>query len=78
MAYKLANLPIEVQDTLSRADTSYLFGWSHGKELMNGVRRRRDEGSCLGSGHAKGLVLCKPSLGSARSPRDAPLAIPRV
>ncbi|KAK1924791.1 Clavaminate synthase-like protein [Papiliotrema laurentii] len=37
MAYRLANLPAEVQDTLSRADTSYLFGWSHGKELMNGV-----------------------------------------
>lgn len=60
MAYRLANLPAEVQDTLSRADTSYLFGWSHGKELMNGVGRRRDDGSSLGSGHAKGLVLCKP------------------
>jgi hypothetical protein len=38
LAEKLATLPVEVQDRLlTRPETSYLFGWSHGKEVMNGV-----------------------------------------
>ena len=38
LAHAFATLPEETRETLSRADSSYLFGWSHGKEVMNGVR----------------------------------------
>ncbi|ORY33775.1 hypothetical protein BCR39DRAFT_519186 [Naematelia encephala] len=35
-AHALANLPESSRDALARPDTSYMFGWSHGKEVMNG------------------------------------------
>ncbi len=37
MADILAKLPQEVQQKLESPETSYSFGWSHGKEVMNGV-----------------------------------------
>ncbi|WVW83123.1 hypothetical protein I302_105141 [Kwoniella bestiolae CBS 10118] len=36
LACRLANLPDEVKERFSSPETSYLFGWSHGKEIMNG------------------------------------------
>lgn len=37
LSQKLATLPDELKETLVRPETSYSFGWSHGKEIMNGV-----------------------------------------
>ncbi|KAI8921902.1 hypothetical protein DFJ77DRAFT_425471 [Powellomyces hirtus] len=36
LASKLANLPEEVKKEAEHPESSYLFGWSHGKEIMNG------------------------------------------
>ncbi|WWC90063.1 uncharacterized protein L201_004996 [Kwoniella dendrophila CBS 6074] len=36
LSHKFANLPDEVKETLAKPETSYCFGWSHGKEIMNG------------------------------------------
>jgi hypothetical protein len=38
LAHALANQPEAVRESLSRPETKYSFGWSHGKEVMNGVR----------------------------------------
>lgn len=37
LAHRLANASDEVRQSLEAPDTSYFFGWSHGKERMNGV-----------------------------------------
>lgn len=37
LAHAFANLPESVQEGLSRPEAMYSFGWSHGKEVMNGV-----------------------------------------
>lgn len=37
LAHRLANLPEQTREQLSRPNSKYLFGWSHGKEVMNGV-----------------------------------------
>lgn len=37
LADKFASLPEQVREKYSRADVQYMFGWSHGKEIMNGV-----------------------------------------
>lgn len=37
LIHRLANLPEVERDKLARPETSYFFGWSHGKEVMNGV-----------------------------------------
>ena len=37
LAYTFASLPEEVRESLTRPETMYSFGWSHGKEVMNGV-----------------------------------------
>lgn len=36
LIYRFANLPEQEREKLAREDTSYSFGWSHGKEVMNG------------------------------------------
>ncbi|ODO11575.1 hypothetical protein I350_00356 [Cryptococcus amylolentus CBS 6273] len=36
LAQELATLPVHEKQKLERPDTSYMFGWSHGKEVMNG------------------------------------------
>lgn len=36
-ADKFAALPEEVRERYSREEVQYMFGWSHGKEIMNGV-----------------------------------------
>ncbi|KAI8999268.1 hypothetical protein BC832DRAFT_564677 [Gaertneriomyces semiglobifer] len=38
LASTLANLPSEALQKAEHVDSSYLFGWSHGKEIMNGKR----------------------------------------
>ncbi|GFZ46178.1 hypothetical protein JCM24511_04425 [Saitozyma sp. JCM 24511] len=35
-AQRFATLPEQVRERYARPDTSYMFGWSHGKEVMNG------------------------------------------
>lgn len=57
---------MDVQDRLlTRPETSYLFGWSHGKEVMNGVSVSR--GVCEsvverpGAGRAEGVLLRQPA-----------------
>lgn len=37
LAHRLANAPEEVRRGLEVPETHYFFGWSHGKERMNGV-----------------------------------------
>lgn len=37
LAHKLANSSQEVKKSLESPETHYSFGWSHGKEKMNGV-----------------------------------------
>ncbi|KAL7423916.1 hypothetical protein Q5752_001501 [Cryptotrichosporon argae] len=44
LAHRFANLPEATRERFARPDTSYLFGWSHGKEVMNG-RPDRMKGS---------------------------------
>lgn len=41
LADRFASLPEEVREKYSRAEVQYMFGWSHGKEIMNGVSFRR-------------------------------------
>ncbi|WVQ71633.1 hypothetical protein IAR50_001173 [Cryptococcus sp. DSM 104548] len=36
LAQELATLPDHEKQKLERPETSYMFGWSHGKEVMNG------------------------------------------
>ncbi|KAK8869846.1 hypothetical protein IAR55_000414 [Kwoniella newhampshirensis] len=36
LARRFADLPESEREKLARPETSYLFGWSHGKEVMNG------------------------------------------
>ncbi|WWD15880.1 hypothetical protein CI109_100304 [Kwoniella shandongensis] len=36
LAHRFANLPEPEREKLARPETSFLFGWSHGKEVMNG------------------------------------------
>ncbi|WVR05270.1 hypothetical protein IAU60_002282 [Kwoniella sp. DSM 27419] len=36
LAQRFATLPDEVKERLAKPEVSYLFGWSHGKEIMNG------------------------------------------
>ncbi|WVQ78112.1 hypothetical protein IAT38_000193 [Cryptococcus sp. DSM 104549] len=36
LAHRLANLPEEEREKLACPEVSYMFGWSHGKEIMNG------------------------------------------
>nr|XP_018263863.1 uncharacterized protein I303_03738 [Kwoniella dejecticola CBS 10117]OBR86021.1 hypothetical protein I303_03738 [Kwoniella dejecticola CBS 10117] len=36
LSHRFANLPDTVKEDLARPETSYCFGWSHGKEIMNG------------------------------------------
>ncbi|RSH91299.1 hypothetical protein EHS25_009598 [Saitozyma podzolica] len=36
LAQRFATLPEPVRERYARPDTSYMFGWSHGKEVMNG------------------------------------------
>lgn len=38
LAHRLANSSEDVRRGLEEEDTHYFFGWSHGKERMNGVR----------------------------------------
>lgn len=40
LAHRLANASDEVKATLEAPETHYFFGWSHGKERMNGVGSR--------------------------------------
>jgi hypothetical protein len=37
LAHKLANSSEGIKQTLESPETHYSFGWSHGKEKMNGV-----------------------------------------
>jgi len=37
LAYKFAHLDVSVREKYSDPSTHYSFGWSHGKEIMNGV-----------------------------------------
>jgi hypothetical protein len=37
LIHRLGNLPAAEREKLARPEYSYLFGWSHGKEIMNGV-----------------------------------------
>lgn len=37
LAHRLANASDEVKRGLESPETHYFFGWSHGKERMNGV-----------------------------------------
>ncbi|KAK4688221.1 hypothetical protein P7C73_g1890, partial [Tremellales sp. Uapishka_1] len=37
LAHGFASLPPEAREDLARPETSYMFGWSHGKEIMNGT-----------------------------------------
>jgi len=41
LSHAFANLPEAVREGLSRPEAMYSFGWSHGKEVMNGVCQRR-------------------------------------
>ncbi len=34
---RFASMPEATREKLARKDSSYCFGWSHGKETMNGV-----------------------------------------
>ncbi|KAH7883852.1 Clavaminate synthase-like protein [Phlebopus sp. FC_14] len=36
LAYKFARLPEEIKERYTDPESSYSFGWSHGKEIMNG------------------------------------------
>ncbi|WRT67106.1 uncharacterized protein IL334_004072 [Kwoniella shivajii] len=36
LSHKFATLPEDVKEQFAKPDVSYLFGWSHGKEIMNG------------------------------------------
>lgn len=36
LADKFASLPEETREKYSRKEVAYMFGWSHGKEIMNG------------------------------------------
>ncbi|KAL0250375.1 hypothetical protein I308_102548 [Cryptococcus tetragattii IND107] len=36
LAHRLANMPEKERAKLEKPETSYMFGWSHGKEIMNG------------------------------------------
>ncbi|WVQ70116.1 uncharacterized protein L199_008341 [Kwoniella botswanensis] len=36
LAHRFATLPDEIKEIFTSPETSYLFGWSHGKEIMNG------------------------------------------
>lgn len=38
LSYKFANLPEDVKEKYVDADSDYSFGWSHGKETLNGKR----------------------------------------
>lgn len=60
LAHTLGNLPPSVRETLSRPETAYSFGWSHGKEVMNG---RAD--TAKGSYYANPL-LDKPVVSDAQ------------
>ncbi|WWC69478.1 uncharacterized protein I206_103419 [Kwoniella pini CBS 10737] len=36
LSHQFANLPDSIKEDLAKPETSYCFGWSHGKEVMNG------------------------------------------
>ncbi|OXG44582.1 hypothetical protein C359_00753 [Cryptococcus neoformans Bt120] len=36
LAHRFANMPERERAKLEKPETSYMFGWSHGKEIMNG------------------------------------------
>ncbi|WVQ98714.1 hypothetical protein IAU59_005845 [Kwoniella sp. CBS 9459] len=36
LAHRFATLPDDVKERFAKPETSYSFGWSHGKEVMNG------------------------------------------
>jgi hypothetical protein len=38
LAHTLATSSDEVKKTLEKPETHYFFGWSHGQEIMNGVK----------------------------------------
>jgi hypothetical protein len=48
LAHTFANLPESSKQTVTRPETSYLFGWSHGREVMNGVSRYYIGFACQG------------------------------
>jgi len=63
LAERLANTDPEVLERdLTKPETSYLFGWSHGKEVMNGVSllywpKERERHSYADPGFAKRILL---------------------
>ncbi|KIR74154.1 hypothetical protein I310_01752 [Cryptococcus deuterogattii CA1014] len=39
LAHRLANMPEKERAKLEKPETSHMFGWSHGKEMMKGYKR---------------------------------------